>query len=73
MENRQDENMLTIEDLVKVLDRHKNTLSNWVKDGTLPEPKVRKGKKRYWFWWQIKQFVGKPSQPISDNSGQEAN
>jgi len=70
--DRQDENLIPISELEKILDIHRNTIRNWVRDGTLPQPKVQQRKKQYWFWWQIREFVNKPSLPVCDNSGESA-
>jgi predicted site-specific integrase-resolvase len=68
MESRQDENLIPISELEKILDLTNKTINEWVRTGTIPEPMVKQGRKRYWFWWQIKQFVNKPSSHISGNS-----
>jgi len=70
--DRQDENLISITQLVPILDISRKTIVAWVLDGTLPEPLVKRGKKRFWFWWQIKAFVAKPSSPIRGNSGESA-
>lgn len=73
METRQDENLIPISELEKILDIHRNTITEWIRDGTLPQPKVRRRKKQYWFWWQIREFVNKPSLPVCDNSSESTN
>lgn len=58
--DRADENLVPIAELEKILAIHRNSIRAWVRDGIIPPPKILKGRKQYWFWWQIREFVGKP-------------
>jgi predicted DNA-binding transcriptional regulator AlpA len=40
-----------------MLDRHPNTILNWVDDNSFPVP-IKKGEKvYYWFGWQLREWI----------------
>jgi predicted DNA-binding transcriptional regulator AlpA len=57
MDKIDDCKMYTLKEVHVMLDRHPNTILNWVDDNSFPVP-IKKGEKvYYWFGWQLREWI----------------